>query len=99
MKLIKVFVSFVMISLFVGLGNAFNSNMIPEVEGSDYDKSTDVVETIKIPDLELDDNEDKQIVDEKAIDNSFSESKKETSTTSKNDNQNETKKESTSKKK
>lgn len=88
MKLIRVFIAFVVISLFVGIGSAFNGQSIQEnlleetnqQEVVETKKDTEDEKTDKeISKLEVKQEEISTSEEELTINNSFSESKKDTS--------------------
>lgn len=86
MKLIRMFIAFVVVSLFVGIGSAFNGQLIQDkIENKVADKE-EVVETNKVVD-KTENVESAQVSSEvihkdKETDNSFSGSKKATTSNS-----------------
>lgn len=79
MKLVRAFIAFVVVSLVLGVGSAFNGQNYNSVE--EIDSPVEIVETENIPEdesTEIVETDELEEIKEETINNSFSASKKET---------------------
>lgn len=85
MKIVRSFIAFVVVSLFIGIGTAFNGQNYPQENDSQINKNVEKVETKEIEEevsMELVENEimEEETQGEVKTENSFSASKKEGTT-------------------
>lgn len=102
MKIIRIFIAFVFVSLFVGLGSAFNGqpiqgSLLNEELKQELIEQNEPKESIEQEKKDLEQEVEPKIIEEKIIDNSFSESKKDETSSQSNKSNNSVQKSETSK--